>query len=44
MENMGDNFAGLEVTGCHKNLSESIGINPSQSEPIRINRISSDKL
>ena len=28
-ENRGGNFAGLKVIGCHKNLSESLGINPS---------------
>ena len=31
-------FAGFEVIGCHKNLSESLRITPSQSELIRINR------
>ena len=26
------NFAGFEVIGCHKNLSESLGANRNQSE------------
>ena len=40
-------FAGLELSGCHKNLSEPIRINRSQSELIGlipINPICSDKL
>ncbi len=35
-------FAGFEVIGCHKNLSESIRINRNQSELIRTNQNQSD--
>ena len=44
MENMGGDFGGFGVMGCHKNLSEFIGIYPNQSESIGINRSQSEPI